>query len=600
VDGTAAAVILMVVVVLSAAVVATLTLARRFRELTIFRALLASLATLTLLAAAVWFGALATFGFPGLPRIVTLAPEEVAGIVQVGLGVAAGVGAAVALLVAYRKQRDNEAVRESDQFRGALAHIGSTDVYTRLSGVYTLRDMADRWPAWRQRCIDMLCIALSDQGQSSAVVRDAIESTLRDRFSGRSPSWQSSDITIANCELSGLDLSTLSLRAGRLTLRRVTVAGRVDLSGMVLQEGARIDVDSVAILGELVLASLDCGPKSEVKIQRVELSSGGVFDLQELSVRRSANVSLVGVDMGEETKLTISPIGLPRTAMEGGLSLEWIDCAPRSVLTMEGLEVAGGSVRIADLRAVDATVDMSGMRFRAGAFVRLDGYHAKGGMLTLAGTQMVEKSAAYVTDVLIMEGSDLNLSKVYNKSGSLLFVDVGLSDGRLRMSEFENEGEGSVFSLHCRFDDDRGLVHAGSGGNYGADAHIRLTRHSTAEPVVGVRISDFKIRGGSLELHASDGVLLDARRISVTGAPELAISVSPAALTSLQRATPHMACDGTPRSLNHRWDEDRQHPHSGAAIPTHDRNSPPSGWRSSILEGWRAAPFSSVINSEGD
>ncbi len=60
-------------------------------------------------------------------------------LVKVCLGIAAGTGAIVALVVTYRKQRDAEDRREADALHAALNDLGSEDLFTRLAGVYALR-----------------------------------------------------------------------------------------------------------------------------------------------------------------------------------------------------------------------------------------------------------------------------------------------------------------------------------------------------------------------------------------------------------------------------------------------------------------------------
>lgn len=101
--------------------------------------------------------------------------------IKVALTVAAGIGGAVALVVAYRKQRQAErqehrdvaaerraieaAAREVDRaFRDrygvAVEQLGHPNATVRLAGVYALANLADAWTEQRQQCVDVLCAHL--------------------------------------------------------------------------------------------------------------------------------------------------------------------------------------------------------------------------------------------------------------------------------------------------------------------------------------------------------------------------------------------------------------------------------------------------------
>ncbi|NKY88444.1 pentapeptide repeat-containing protein [Nocardia veterana] len=80
-------------------------------------------------------------------------------LTKIALSVAAGVGGAVALVVSYRKQRDNERGRFAQLFGAAAAQLGHADVAVRMAGVYAMAGVADEFSARgrRQQCIDVLC-----------------------------------------------------------------------------------------------------------------------------------------------------------------------------------------------------------------------------------------------------------------------------------------------------------------------------------------------------------------------------------------------------------------------------------------------------------
>ncbi|RDI64907.1 pentapeptide repeat-containing protein [Nocardia pseudobrasiliensis] len=80
-------------------------------------------------------------------------------LTKIALSVAAGVGGAVALVVAYRRQRDSERSRFAELFGAAAKQLGDPDVAVRIAGVYAMAGVADEFEAGsrRQQCIDVLC-----------------------------------------------------------------------------------------------------------------------------------------------------------------------------------------------------------------------------------------------------------------------------------------------------------------------------------------------------------------------------------------------------------------------------------------------------------
>lgn len=79
-------------------------------------------------------------------------------VTRVSLTVVAGVGGVVALVIAYRRQRDIEQSRFVERFGAAAAQLGATDVAVRIAGVYAMAGVADESDGLRrQQCIDVLC-----------------------------------------------------------------------------------------------------------------------------------------------------------------------------------------------------------------------------------------------------------------------------------------------------------------------------------------------------------------------------------------------------------------------------------------------------------
>lgn len=87
--------------------------------------------------------------------------------IKILLSVVAGIGAIVALTIAYRKQDLGEAAeyREDtrlfiERFGRAADQVGADQAAVRIAGIYSLARLADEWRDGRQTCIDVLCAYL--------------------------------------------------------------------------------------------------------------------------------------------------------------------------------------------------------------------------------------------------------------------------------------------------------------------------------------------------------------------------------------------------------------------------------------------------------
>lgn len=100
---------------------------------------------------------LAVWTLSGLIQTSTKAADPI-DITKLGLAIAGGVGGAVALVVAYRRQRDIEQGRFVERFGAAAAQLGASQVAVRIAGVYAMAGVADESTGLhRQQCIDVLC-----------------------------------------------------------------------------------------------------------------------------------------------------------------------------------------------------------------------------------------------------------------------------------------------------------------------------------------------------------------------------------------------------------------------------------------------------------
>lgn len=105
-------------------------------------------------------------------------------VLKVALTAVAGVGGAVALVVAYRRQHDLEQGRFVERFGAAAAQLGDPDPAVRIAGVYAMAGVADEstTSARRQQCIDVLCGYLRlpfDPAQGSTHDTEVVIATKR-------------------------------------------------------------------------------------------------------------------------------------------------------------------------------------------------------------------------------------------------------------------------------------------------------------------------------------------------------------------------------------------------------------------------------------
>lgn len=95
--------------------------------------------------------------------------------------VAAGAGAAIALVVGYRKQRDAEDGKFAAAFADAAAQLGDDAPAVRVAGAYALAALADRYNQHRQQCIDALCAHLRLPYDPDAAKRNVSTITRTER-----------------------------------------------------------------------------------------------------------------------------------------------------------------------------------------------------------------------------------------------------------------------------------------------------------------------------------------------------------------------------------------------------------------------------------
>ncbi|MEC3957520.1 pentapeptide repeat-containing protein [Nocardia sp. CDC153] len=170
----------------------------------------------------------------------TKSPDPI-DITKLALTIAGGIGAVVALVVAYRRQRDIEQGRFVERFGAAAAQLGASQVAVRIAGVYAMAGVANESKEQqRQQCIDVLCGYLRlpyspERGsnyqtkhvkkvkntdlsetetedhfeylQNDREVRLTILSVLADHLRNREHGWSESDFDFRGAYLEDIDFS---------------------------------------------------------------------------------------------------------------------------------------------------------------------------------------------------------------------------------------------------------------------------------------------------------------------------------------------------------------------------------------------------------
>ncbi|GAB3283562.1 pentapeptide repeat-containing protein [Parasphingorhabdus pacifica] len=113
----------------------------------------------------------------GQPSVITGKPwtaKESFDFVKIILALVGGIGAVVALVVSYRKQRLGETAEKrqkaaesredarlfGEDFAKATEQLGSTEAPVRLAGMYTLERLAQNTPHQQQTIVNVLCAYL--------------------------------------------------------------------------------------------------------------------------------------------------------------------------------------------------------------------------------------------------------------------------------------------------------------------------------------------------------------------------------------------------------------------------------------------------------
>jgi hypothetical protein len=291
-------------------------------------------------------------------------------VVKAALGLAAGVGAVVALVVTTRRQRLAEAGSHRDDSRlfterysSSAEQLGHERAAVRLAGVYAMSRLADDWEEQRQICIDVLCAYLrmpypaaatstpspapSDDthterskpdnfGAGEREVRLTIIRVIRDHLQYGAPtSWEGKDFDFTGATFDG----------GSFT-EAIFSSGTVDFSGAEFSRGT-VDFANVGFSG------------AQVNFRGAKFSGGTVsFYLArfELGAVDFFQAEFSGGTVYSSAIFSGGMVGFYGATFSGGM-VHWSDAEISSGVSFSGVSFSGGTVDFSGVRFSGGTVD---------------------------------------------------------------------------------------------------------------------------------------------------------------------------------------------------------------------------------------------------
>ncbi|MCX5205819.1 pentapeptide repeat-containing protein [Streptomyces sp. NBC_00237] len=356
-------------------------------------------------------------------------------LVKLSFGVVAGAGALVALVVAYRRQRVDEAGahREAtrlhtERFSTAVDKLGSDSPAVRLGGIHALAGLADDAPTQdlRQTCIDVLCAYLRlpfspDPGNLPGTPQPYDE--LRDAHQAKRDQYRAlREVRHTILRLIG-DHYRIPQNAHRswqghdLDLTAVTIDGNMDFTGAVFSSGT-VDLTHAVVSGGTVRFNSATFSGGTVRFAGARFF-GGTVDLTH-AVISSGTMDFAGAVVSGGT------VDLTHAVISGGT----MNFA-RATLSSGRVEFgrasfSGGTVRFAGARFFGGTVDLTHAVVSSGT-VHFTGAQFSGGTVrfnsaTFSGGTVDFNSAMF-------SGATVRFNSATFSGGTVDFIGATFSRG---------------------------------------------------------------------------------------------------------------------------------------------------------------------------
>ncbi|MGW4208017.1 pentapeptide repeat-containing protein [Lentzea sp. NPDC004789] len=350
------------------------------------------------LAGTTGYGLFLVLGSPSLPDRNTFTTSELLDLMKIGLAVVGGLGAVVALAVAYRKQQVSEAahlmatgqeLREqtkffNERYVSAAEQLGHERFAVRLAGVYAMVGLADDWPAGRQTCVDVLCGYLRtpypEGDPTDREVRQEIIKTLLDHVWDHEIGERPVRMDFRKVQFEDLDLSRRKFSAemdfekavfhGKLTnFSECLFTGVVNFYGATFKSEKTSFADSnfrdgtvnfrrATFSGKLVDFADAVFLKSDLSFAEATVADGTKVSFEGTRMQASS-ISLENVAL-RNAELDFSlMLFMPSTAYraKSGLNLRKM-LANNTSVTFKGSKINDAVLSLGHARLVDCTIDL--------------------------------------------------------------------------------------------------------------------------------------------------------------------------------------------------------------------------------------------------
>jgi uncharacterized protein YjbI with pentapeptide repeats len=397
---------------------------------------------------------------------------------QLVLTLVGGVGAAILVVVAYRRQRDLELARFDERFAAAAAQLGAPTAAERLAGVYAMAALADTWEKHRQQCIDVLCGYLRlpydptnallttvvsehtwpigtatgretrtyEQLPNDRQVRLTIISTitrhLRDPSDGGAPtSWQGHDLDFTGATFDGGDFSRANFSGLVAFDRAEFTGGQVTFDEAKITRGA-VTFNEAKFTGcRVTFERADFADVSWVAFDRAEFTGGEVrfYGAQFTGGRVSFDgAQFTGGRVGfYGAQLTGGTVSFTASYFTGGTVSFLMARFSGGTVLFRGAVFSGGTVTFADailsggaVEFVDAVFSGSRLVFTgatlSGAVIAFD-------RADFTGNRVSFSSASFSDGAVTFDGAQFD-------GGNVTFNAAAFTGGRVTRDGAEFRG----------------------------------------------------------------------------------------------------------------------------------------------------------------
>jgi uncharacterized protein YjbI with pentapeptide repeats len=189
-----------------------------------------------------------------------------ADLVKIALGLAAGIGAAFALVVGYRRARVEEASSHRDdrrlfssRYQDAAELMGSDKPAVRLAGIYAMARLADDWDEQQQQCVAVLCAylrmpydpATSEPGERE--VRLTVIRLITAHLRAGQRSWRGRHLDFTGAVFDGGVFLLAEFFGGWVDFTGAKFSGgEIDFAGAVFAGGATVKFTGAKFSGATV------------------------------------------------------------------------------------------------------------------------------------------------------------------------------------------------------------------------------------------------------------------------------------------------------------------------------------------------------------